>query len=51
MSASWVGKRGGSAAWVIGVERVRDRSDRVAAWVIGVESVRDQSERVRGWPE
>ena len=49
--ASWVGIKGGLGAWVIRVERVRDRSDIVAAWVIGVERVRDQSERVRGRSE
>ena len=32
---------------MIGVERVRDRSDRAAAWVIGVERVRDRSESER----
>ena len=47
MSASWVSRRGGSGAWVIRVERVRDQSDKATAWVIKVERVRDQSESER----
>ena len=43
MSASWVSRRGGSATWVIGVERVRDRSES--------GGLDDQSERVRGRSE